>query len=253
MGSRVRGALALVVALVTASAAGACSNGSAGDTPSSTSAVATSGTPGDSPTQTGSGSTVGDLYRSARTASLSAASGHATGTQTRQERTLRIDVEGAANGSNQTVFITSPDGGTSEVRTVGEDHWLGGDEAFWVQQTGDPAAGRAMVGKYVDISESDATELGSFTLRGILTEYFSLPEVAAMESDTTEAARVDVDGRAAYLLGAAGGAQLWVAADGSGEILRAVGPSTAPSDFVFTEWDRAPVVTAPPASSVVEG
>ena len=40
-----------------------------------------------------------------------------------------------------------------------------------------------MVGKYVEISESDATENGSFTLRSILTEKFGLPEFAALESD----------------------------------------------------------------------
>jgi hypothetical protein len=241
------------VALATVSTTGACTDGSAGESPSTSSASMTSPGPGGSPTATGSGSIVGDVYRVARTASLSAASGHAEGTRSREERTLRIDVEGAANGTNQTVFITSPGGGTSEVRTVGDGHWLGGDEAFWAEQTGDPAAGREMVGKYVAISESDATELGSFTLRSILTEYFALPEVAALESDTSEAARVDVDGRAAYLLGNAGGAQLWVAADGSGEILRAVGPPTAPSDMVFTEWGRAQRASAPPASSVVEG
>ena len=75
----------------------------------------------------------------ARTAALSAASGHAEGSQTREGRTLEIDVEGVANGSNQTVFITT-DKGTAEVLTVGDKYWLGGDKAFWVEQTGDAAA-----------------------------------------------------------------------------------------------------------------
>ena len=51
--------------------------------------------------------TVAEVYRAARTAALSAASGRAKGSQTREGRTLKIDVEGTANGSNQTVFITT--------------------------------------------------------------------------------------------------------------------------------------------------
>ena len=40
-----------------------------------------------------------------------------------------------------------------------------------------------LVGKYAPITESDATELGSFTLRSILTELFALPELALLESE----------------------------------------------------------------------
>ena len=165
-------------------------------------------------------------------------------------RSLTIDVEGVANGSNQTVFITTPTG-TAQVLTVGEDYWLGGDEDFWVEQTGDAKAGAGMVGRYVPITESDATELGSFTLRSILTEKFALPEFAAFESDTTPAEATEVDGRAAYVLGEEGGARLWVAADGSAALLRAVGPKTAPSDLAFSEWGRAQTFSPPAPSKVV--
>jgi hypothetical protein len=196
--------------------------------------------------------TVAEVYREARTSALSAASGHARGTQTRDGRRLRIDVEGLANGSNQKVFITMPNGGTAEVVTVGDGYWLGGDEAFWVEQTGDAKAGSAMVGKYVPITESDATELGTFTLRSILTEKFSRPEFAALESDTSPAAEGSVGGRAAYVLEGSGGARLWVAADGSGTLLRAVGPKSARSDLTFSGWDRAQTFSPPPPSSVVD-
>ncbi len=197
--------------------------------------------------------TVGEVYRDARTASLSAGSGRAAGTQTRDGRTLRIDVEGVANGSNQKVLITTPSGGTSEVITVGTRYWLGGDEAFWVEQTGDPRAGADMVGKYVEIGESDATELGAFTLRGILTEKFGLPEFAALEASSSRAATASVKGRAAYVLDGRSGARLWVAADGSGALLRAVGPKSAPSDLTFTGWERAKTFRQPPADRIVEG
>ena len=226
----------------------ATASSSASASPSSPS---TSASPSESPSETATGPTVAEVYRTARTAALSAASGHAEGSQTREGRTLEIDVEGVANGSNQTVFITT-DKGTAEVLTVGDKYWLGGDKAFWVEQTGDAAAGAGMVGKYVPITESDATELGSFTLRSILTEKFALPEFAAFESDSSPAQETEIGGRAAYLLGDRGGARLWVASDGSGALLRAVGPKTAPSDLVFSDWDRAERFAPPPASKVVD-
>ncbi|WP_345201252.1 hypothetical protein [Fodinibacter luteus] len=249
-----RPALGLVVVVV-AAALSACSGdggsgtASASGTGSSTAtATATAG-----PTPVSTAPTVAEVYREARTAALSAASGHAVGTQTREGKTLRIDVEGNAAGSNQTVFITTPEGGTAEVRTVDGDYWLGGDEAFWVEQTGDEAAGRDMVGKYVQITESDATELGSFTLRSILSEKFALPEFAAFETDTGPVGEAEVEGRAAYVLGEEGGARLWVSADGSATLLRAVGPQSAPSDLEFSDWGRAQVFEAPESSQVVEG
>ena len=236
----------------TATSPSVSATASATATATATASPGPSESPAQSPSGTAAVPTVGEVYRAARTAALSAASGHATGTQTRDDRTLTIDVEGVANGSNQTVFITTPDGGTAEVLTVGDGYWLGGDEAFWVEQTGDAKAGRAMIGKYVPITESDATELGSFTLRSILSEKFARPEFAAFESDTTPAAQAEVGGRAAYVLGTAPGARLWVAADGSGALLRAVGPRTAPSDLVFSGWGRAQTFTEPPPSKVVD-
>lgn len=229
--------------------------GCSGDDPvapvaTTASAPTSSPTASPSPSETEVAPSVADVYRATRTSALSAASGHVEGSLTREGRTLTIDVEGVANGSNQTVFITT-DTGTAEVLTVGEDYWLGGDEAFWVEQTGDAQAGAGMVGKYVPITESDATELGSFTLRSILTEKFSMPEFAAFESDSTPAEETEVEGRAAYVLGEEGGARLWVAADGSGALLRAVGPRTAPSDLVFSDWGRAQTFSPPPPSKVV--
>ena len=250
-GLRALGVSAIVVAGL---ALGGCtSDGVATETasPTASSTGSTSGSP--TPTSSSSVPSVGEIYRQARTAALAAPSGHVVGTQTREGRAVTVDVEGSASGSNQTVFITTPEGGQAEVITVDADHWLGGDEAFWVEQTGDPGAGREMVGKYVPISESDATELGSFTLRTMLAETFDLPEFAALESDTSPAEEGEVDGRAVYVLGTPGGAQLWVLADGSAELVRAVGPATAPADLVFSDWGRAQTFTPPPPSMVVEG
>jgi len=171
---------------------------------------------------------------------------------TREGKRLRIDVEGVANGSNQTVFITTPDGGTAEVLTVGDAHWIGGDQAYWAEATGDAKAAPALVGRYAPITESDATELGSFALRTILTDIFSVPELTLLESNTGSARETTVGGRAAYVLGQASGPRLWVAADGSGALLRAVGPKSQPSDLTFSDWDRAKTFTGPPPASLLE-
>jgi hypothetical protein len=245
-------ALGVVVAMGLA-LAGCTRDGEATETASPTGSSSDSTSVSPTPTPSSTLQTVGEIYRQARTAALAAPSGHVVGTQTREGRAVTVDVEGNASGSNQTVFITTPEGGQAEVITVGTEHWLGGDEAFWVEQTGDPRAGADMVGKYVAISESDATELGSFTLRTMLAETFDLPEFAAMESDTSPVEEAEVDGRAVFVLGQPGGAQLWVLADGSAAMVRAVGPRTAPADLVFTDWGRAQTFTPPPPSMVVEG
>ena len=98
-----------------------------------------------------------------------------------------------------------------------------------------------MVGKYVPITESDATELGSYTLRSILTELFATARSSPRSSPTRGAAQPRPRSTAGRPTCSArrAGARLWVAADGSGTLLRAVGPKSAPSDLVFSDWGRA--------------
>ncbi len=242
----------LAVALVVAGALLAgCSGGgepTASGSGTGTASTSTSSTAAPSP----SAPSVADVYRDARTDALSAESGHAVGTVTRDGTRLGIDVEGQANGSNQTVFITTPKGGVAEVLTVGTDYWLGGDEAHWADVTGDPEAAKALVGKYAPGTQSDATELGSFTLRSLLLDAFAQPDLAVLESDTGAPTETEVDGRPAYVLGAEGGTRLWVAADDSGTVLRFVGPKSAPADLIFSDWGRATTFTQPPPDRVVE-
>lgn len=235
---------------------------SGGDDPvaSAPSAAKATGTGGSTSTATSpeaeesAGPTVAEVFQKARTAALAAGSGRVTGTVSHEGKTLDIDVEGAADGRNQRVLITTGGGGTSEVVMADGGYWLGGDEAFWAAQTGDPAAGREMVGKFVAIDESAATELGSYSLSGILTDFFDHPMVTpVLEGDRAAAERTTVEGRQAYAIGRDGGARLWVAADGSGMVLRAEGPPGAPTDLVFSDWGRARTFTPPPASAVVEG
>ncbi len=195
---------------------------------------------------------VADVYRDARTAALSAESGHVVGTVTSGGTRRRIDLEGQANGLNQTVFVTTPKRGVAEVVTVGNDSWVGGDEAHWADVTGNRKAARALVGKYAPATPGDTTELGTFTLRSILTDAFAQPDLAVLESDTGAATETEVDGRPAYVLGAEGGTRLWVAADGSGTLLRFVGPKSAPADLTFSDWGRVTTFIEPPPGRVVD-
>ncbi|MEO6789461.1 MAG: hypothetical protein ABI249_04115 [Ornithinibacter sp.] len=244
-----RAVLGLTIA-TTLGALGACSGEAPAPAPSTAGAATASPGPSESPSQ--EAPSIADTFRAVRTAALSAESARIEGTLQRQGKPLGLEVEGAADGSNQQLFLTVQDGGRPEVLTVGEDYWLGGDEAFWAEQTGDPAAGKSMVGTYVPIGKADAEELGSFTLRSILTQKFAEPAFSAMETSTDAVRTDEVGGSPAYVLDGAGGAQLWVAADGSATLLRLVGSSDDPADLAFSLWDRAQTFTPPPPSSVVE-
>jgi hypothetical protein len=59
----------------------------------------------------------------------------------------------------------------------------------------------------------------------------------------------ELDGRAAWVVGTATtGGRLWVAADGSGELLRATITGTGAVDLVFDRWGRATSWHAPAAT-----
>lgn len=193
------------------------------------------------------------MLRRARAAALAAPSATVAGTiRGADGRTFTIALRGNTGGTDQRLGLTIPGAGVAEVLTVGGNHWLGGDLAFWTEQTGDAAAARTVLGKYVVISDSDATELGNFTLRGILTEAFARPEVSALEKVTTPAVPERVGGRDTMVIGSAAGPRFWVAADGSGDLVRYVGPRGAPADLTFSGWGVAPVVRPPPPALIVE-
>lgn len=244
-----RAVLSLTIA-ATLGALGGCSGEDPAPTTSTAAGATASASPSESPSQ--ETPSIADSFRALRTAALSAESARIEGTLQRQGKSLGLEVEGTADGTNQQLFLTVQGGGRPEVLTVGNDYWLGGDEAFWVEQTGDPAAGKSMVGRYVPIGKADAEELGSFTLRSILTQKLSEPAFSAMETSSDAVRTDEVDGSPTYVLDGGDGAQLWVAADGSATLLRLVGSSDAPADLAFSLWDRAQTFTPPPPSSVVD-
>lgn len=221
--------------------------------------------PSSSPTSSSTGPSesstlpvTGDVYRDTRTFALSAGSGHVVGTVERDGEPVTLEIEGSASGTNQAVRVTAEGVGTAEVLTVGGRSWLSGDEDFWTERLGSARKARAAVGTYVPVSAAEAAEVAEVaevadhTLRGVLSDQFGLEPVAALEGDTDPVVADVVDGRTAWLLGDEDGARVWVAADGSAELLRIVVPGRSPSDLVFTDWERARTFDSPAAGEPAE-
>ena len=140
--------------------------------------------PTESPSETAAVPTVAEVYRAARTAALSAASGHAEGSQTREGRTLKIDVEGTgerlepdrlhhhAKAARPRCSPSVTPTGSAATRRSGSSR----------PATRPPARGWSA--STCRSPSPTRPSSGSFTLRSILTEKFALPEFAAFESDS---------------------------------------------------------------------
>ena len=110
-GRAVRLRLLAATFVVVAALLAGCSGGAPTASGSGVGTASTATTPTAAPRP--SAPTAADVYRDARTAALSAESGHAVGTVSRNGATVRIDLEGQANGSNQKVLITTPKAGVA--------------------------------------------------------------------------------------------------------------------------------------------
>lgn len=192
----------------------------------------------------------GEAFRDTRVFALSAASGRVVGLVGSGSRAVDLELEGSASGGDQRVRVTSGDGRTAEVLTVGLDHWLSGNEAFWTARTGSATKARAVAGGYVPVDADEAAEVAPYTLRDLLSEAFARPAVAALEGGFGPAADDEVDGTAAWVIGDTGGPRLWVAADGSAELLRLVVPGSDALDLVFSQWGRVEPLNAPAPADV---
>ncbi len=210
--------------------------GAAGDSPpAAVSSLPTSPSP--------SLPTVGAVLADTLTFALSSPSARVEGVLPRGGARVEVVLEGNAAGTDQQVVVDAGDDGVARVRTVGEAHWLGGDEDFWRAQ-GVPDADLGEAGRtWLVVSEERARSLAPWTVRTLLTDLFALPGVVAMESSTDSVTADEVDGRAAWMLGSAGRPRLWVAGDGSGELLRVVVPDG--TEVRFTRWGRAQTFVAP--------
>ncbi len=193
---------------------------------------------------------MGELYTKVRAASLAAKSGHLSGTVTQDGEKMSLDIAGTADGSNQQLEV-GVGKGKAQILTVGGKHYMSGDQGFWTEQTGDPKAAKALLGKYVQISAADAKDLSDLTLGAMLKEMFSEGELSTLEKLTSS-----VETRTE------GGAQVWVASDGSGSeiwvdptterLVKIVIAGEGAGALDFDSWDAAKKVATPPAKQIVK-
>lgn len=198
------------------------------------------------PTSASSGPpTTSELFALARTAALSSASAHATGTLRRDGERVTVDLEGTASGSDQRLRVTAKGSGTATVLTVGNSTWLRADATYWRTRT-TPRLARARADRYVAVTRRRAATVGDWTLRGILAARFSGPDLAPLEGVTDPATPGSVRGREAWVLGAPDGPRLWVATDGSADVLRiAIRSGADAGTLVFDRWNSAQTFDEP--------
>ena len=192
-----------------------------------------------------------EVFLDTRTSALAADSGRVEGTLPRSRRAVSLRLEGSAAGANQRAVVDAGRAGTAEVLTVDGARWLSGDVEFWQGRGERLREARRSATGWHEVTEGQARRVAPWTLRTLLTDWFGRPDVAALESDTRTVSTDESRGRELWVLGRAGAAQLWVAADGSGELVRLLLPGPVPTDVVFSEWGRVAPLTAPPAADVL--
>lgn len=249
---RARGA-ALVAAGLLAVGVAACTDAPPPPRPSTSSAPTSSPPPSPTPSAgTASTPSAGAVFRDVITSSLSAQTARVSGTVLRAGRVVDVDLVGTAAGEEQSAAVSGRGTGTARVVVLDGRRWLGGDAVFWAARTGNAATGRARADHWLQATSDDVASVLPFTLRSLLTSRYASPGVAALEDDSSPVRVVTLGSVRAWLLGRDGGPRLWVAADGSGDLLRMVVPAgTAACDLRFTGWDRPVDVAAPPADRVL--
>lgn len=192
------------------------------------------------------------LFGDTRISALAAASGRVEGLVGAGSRAVDLELEGAAGGGEQRARVTMADGRSAEVLSVGVGYWISGNEAFWAERAGSVAEADDLVGAYVPVDAAEATAVAPYTLRGLLSEAFARPDVSSLEEQGTPVAVDELAGAAAWVIGETGGPRLWVAADGSAELLRIVVPGADPLALSFSAWGRAESISAPAPGDIRE-
>jgi hypothetical protein len=231
------------VVLLTALALPGCSASEPAVTPS---------TSGSGPTPAGSNAdeapTTAEAFRATRTFALAAESGRARGTLRREGRPVEVEVAGDAAGTDQHVVVEGKGAGLAEVLSVDDRHWLAGDLDFWRSRGLRGARARAATSGWLAVTLAQARRVAPWTLRTLLTDRFARADLLALESATVAVTRREVDGRRLWVLGGTEGPRLWVAADGSAELVRMVVPDG--TDLDFTDWGRVEPFEAPDPGTV---
>lgn len=195
---------------------------------------------------------VEDLYRQARTSALAAASGHVQGYIVRSGEKATIEIVGTLDGTNQKLTMSLGAKGTMTAISIDTVVYVKGDKAFWDAAYGAGAA-EAIGEKYVKLTGSDTQDFASTTISGLLTTMFSDQSLVSLDKAGTTVTKGTVDGVGAYRLvdAVTHQGELDVTSDGKALVLRISSTGTAQGELRFSDWNRAPRLTAPPAAEVV--
>lgn len=201
--------------------------------------------------------TAADLYKQARATATKATSLHVRGTTALgTDQAAQIDIAGQADGSNEKVTVTLPQTGTIILLVVGSSTYLQLTAELFQQLGAGAGDTSAYVGKWVSIPSAQAASMsGDISLRSLLDQIYSEPELTAAEAASTTVQRQTLDGTDVFVLSESGTgnspSQVIVSADGKASLVRMVGPKAGNDTLDFSEWNAVAPFTAPAASDIV--
>ena len=220
------------------------STGSASSAGSASSSGSSSSTP--------DGVSVAEIFGAARTTAGAATSGRVLGTLTSEGEKVVIDLAGATDGTNQRLRLTTTDG-TVTVYTVAGRFYLVADKDYWSKNVGDTAADQ-LAGKYVLMSEEDASSFGAYTIVALLQEMFGNTELSPLDAIRTVVTPTTRNGEQVYVLTdrLSDTGRVVVTADGKAELRLLQVGGADPAVLAFGSWNAVPPVKPPAAKDVVK-
>lgn len=220
----VRGLAALVVVFAALTAAGCAGNG----------------TPG-----------IEALWPKVKDQFTNAKSVHMKGTVTDAGKSIKIDLAGVRDGSNQKL-IMGVDGGTAEIISVDKMMYVKGDMTFW-KNNGVSQMTPEIAAKYV--SQPAASDASEMSVGSVLTEMakssLNLVDLVNLQVEPTT-----LDGKKAYVVtervATKYANKLWISADENPVLLAVEGKddSGQPQQLSFSEWNSVAPFTAPSKDQV---
>lgn len=215
-------------------AVAACGSGQAGP---ASSGPASSGT-------ASAGRTATQLVTQMKTAVRGASSVHLDGKVASDDRPLALNLGVRRDGGLSGTITRS--GVPLRLIGTGSKVYVKASPGFLRQLHASSAVCAVMCGKYVQMGSSQARDLAGSLSMGNLTGALtgSLPKFAKAGTTT-------VRGQPAVVLRAPDGATLDIAARGTAYPLRVVASSGRPESIVFSQWNKVPAPSAPPADQVI--
>ena len=200
--------------------------------------------------------TVGAVFSQAQRSVLSASTAHLSGWVVKSGQRLTLDIAGRVDGTNQTLQMSLGTSGSMTALTVGGAIYVKGDKTFWDSSAG-AGSGDRIGDKYVILTGSDATDIGSVTMKDLLTGMFSDSSLSALKAVTSQVRRATVDGQDAYVLtdtragtGSSSG-ELDVTTDGTARLIAVRTVGSEQGEVHFTDWGAVGPVLAPPPAEVL--